>query len=138
MSRVVALDLGSKRVGVAVSDPGQILATPHTVLSRGRSHADDHKAVAAIVEEVGAERVVVGLPLQLDGRKGPAAEAALAEVDELSEVLPVPVETWDERLTTVAADRSMVARGMKAPARRKVVDQVAAAVLLQSWLDRRG
>ena len=137
-SRVLALDLGSKRVGVAVSDPGQILASPHSVLARGRRRADDHEAVAAIVEEVEAERVVVGLPLQLDGRKGPAAEAALAEVEELRELLPVPVETWDERLTTVAADRSMVARGMKAPARRKVVDQVAAAVLLQSWLDRRG
>jgi putative Holliday junction resolvase len=136
--RVVALDLGSKRIGVAASDPGQVLASPYTVLARGRSHADDHRRIREVVEELGAERVVVGLPLALDGRQGPAAKAALAEVDELEEALPVPVETWDERLTTVAADRSMVARGMKAPARRKVVDQVAAAVLLQSWLDRRG
>lgn len=136
--RVLALDLGTKRIGVAVSDPGQVLASPHTVLPRARRRADDHRAVAALVEELGAERVVVGLPLALDGSPGPAAKAALAEVDELAAVLPVPVETWDERLTTVAADRSMVARGMKAPARRKVVDRVAAAVLLQSWLDRRG
>jgi putative Holliday junction resolvase len=136
--RVLALDLGTKRIGVAVSDPGQVLASPHTVLARARRRADDHRAIAAVVEEVGAERVVVGLPLALDGSTGPAAQAALAEVDELAAALPVPVETWDERLTTVAADRSMQARGMKAPARRKVVDQVAAAVLLQSWLDRRG
>ena len=136
--RVLALDLGTKRIGVAVSDPGRILASPHSVLARGRTHADDHRAVAAIVEELGVERVVVGLPLALDGSTGLAAQAALAEVDELAAALPVPVETWDERLTTVAADRSMVARGMKAPARRKVVDQVAAAVLLQSWLDRNG
>jgi putative Holliday junction resolvase len=138
VSRVLALDLGTKRIGVAASDPGQILASPHTVLARARTHAEDHRAIAAIVDELGAERVVVGLPLQLDGRQGLAAQSALAEVDELAAVLPVPVETWDERLTTVAADRSMMARGMKAPARRKVVDQVAAAVLLQSWLDRRG
>jgi putative Holliday junction resolvase len=138
VSRVLALDLGTKRIGVAASDPGQILASPHTVLARARTHAEDHRAIAAIVDELGAERVVVGLPLQLDGRQGLAAQSALSEVDELAAVLPVPVETWDERLTTVAADRSMMARGMKAPARRKVVDQVAAAVLLQSWLDRRG
>jgi putative Holliday junction resolvase len=138
MSRVLAIDLGTKRIGVAASDPGQVLASPHTVLQRGRRRAEDHRAIADLVAELEAERVVVGLPLALDGSTGPAARAALDEVDELARLLPVPVETWDERLTTVAADRSMVARGMKAPARRKVVDQVAAAVLLQSWLDRRG
>ena len=136
--RVLALDLGTKRIGVATSDPGQVLASPYTVLPRSRRRVDDHQAIAALVEELEAERVVVGLPLALDGSTGPAARAALAEVDQLAAALTVPVETWDERLTTVAADRSMQARGMKAPARRKVVDQVAAAVLLQSWLDRRG
>ena len=136
--RVLALDLGTKRIGVATSDPGQVLASLYPVLPRSRRRVDDHQAIAARVEELEAERVVVGLPLALDGSTGPAARAALAEVDQLAAALTVPVETWDERLTTVAADRSMQARGMKAPARRKVVDQVAAAVLLQSWLDRRG
>lgn len=135
--KVVGLDLGSRRIGVALSDPGQIIASPHTVIHRGKDHADDHRAIAALVEEEGAERVVVGLPLSLSGAKGPAARAALAEIEELEQVLDVPVEAYDERLTTVSADRSMMAFKMKADARRKVVDKVAAAVMLQSWLDGR-
>ena len=137
--KVVGLDLGSRRIGVALSDPGQIIASPHTVIARGKDHDDDHLAIAAIVREERAERVVVGLPLSLSGAKGPAAKAALAEIEELEQVLDVPVEAYDERLTTVSADRSMMAFKMKADARRKVVDKVAAAVMLQSWLDgRRG
>jgi putative Holliday junction resolvase len=79
----------------------------------------------------------VGLPLSLDGSIGPAAQAALAEADELAAATGLPVETWDERLTTVTADRDLKAMRLKAPARRKVVDQVAAAVMLQAWLDHR-
>ena len=91
-----------------------------------------------MVDELGAERVVVGLPLSLDGSDGPAARAARAEAEVLAEVLPVPVELWDERLTTVSADRDLMALRMKADARRRVVDKVAAAVMLQSWLDAHG
>ena len=136
MSRAVGIDLGSARVGVAVSDPGGVLASPYEVVPR-----DDrtHDRLAAIVREVGATVVVVGWPLSLDGTRGPAARKVEEEVDVLRERLPVPVELYDERFTTVTADSSMKQRGMKAPARRKVVDRVAAAVLLQSWLDgRRG
>jgi putative Holliday junction resolvase len=135
--RVVGLDLGSRRIGVAVSDPSGILATPRVVLPRGRDHAADHRAIAALVEEVGAEQVVVGLPLSLDGSEGPAARLVRRELDELGAALPVPVEAHDERFSTVSADHALVGVGFKAPARRKVVDRVAAAVLLQSWLDRR-
>jgi putative Holliday junction resolvase len=136
--RVVGIDFGSKRVGVAVSDPSGVLASPHSVIQRGRSHAEDHRKLAAIVEEYEASVVVVGHPLSLDGRSGPAARLVEAEVDELRTALEVPVELYDERFTTVTADRSMMERNMKADARRKVVDQVAAAVLLQSWLDGPG
>lgn len=136
--RAVGVDLGSKRVGIAVSDPGGVLASPHTVLDRGASHADDHRRIRAIVEEVGAGVVVVGLPLSLDGSRGPAARLVEDEIDELRTALDVPIEVYDERFTTVSADRSMRERGMKAPARRKVVDGVAAAVLLQAWLDGPG
>lgn len=136
--RAVGIDLGSKRVGVAVSDPTGVLASPHSVLQRGRSHAEDHRRIAEIVEEYGAGVVVVGHPLSLDGRSGPAARLVEAEVDELRTALDVPVELYDERFTTVTADRSMLERNMKADARRKVVDQVAAAVLLQSWLEGPG
>ena len=84
-----------------------------------------------------AERVVVGLPLSLDGSLGPAARAAQAETEVLAGAVPVPVETFDERLTTVTADRALMEAGMRAEARRQVVDKVAAAVMLQAWLDRR-
>lgn len=130
------MDLGSRRIGVAVSDPSGILASPHSVLERAGGHGADHRAIAGVVEETGADRVVVGLPLSLSGRRGPAAELVLHEVDELRRALPVPVEVHDERLTTVSAHRSLKAVGMKGPARRRTVDKVAATVLLQSWLDR--
>ncbi len=135
--KVVGLDFGSRRIGVAVSDPAGVLASPRVVLERGRDHDTDHRAIAAIVEEVGAERVIVGLPLSLDGGDGPAARLVRRELDELARALPVPVEAHDERFSTVSADRALIRTGLKAPARRKVVDRVAAAVLLQSWLDVR-
>ncbi len=134
--RVVGIDLGEKRIGVAVSDAGAVLASPYEVVARCGDVARDRLRLRAIVEEVEAVRVVVGLPLSMDGSVGRAAAAAMTEADELAKVLaPVPVETFDERLTTVSADRSMIQRKMKAQARRKVVDKVAAAVLLQTWLD---
>ena len=135
--RVVGIDLGSRRIGVAVSDPGGILASPHTVIERSGDVAADREAIAAVVNEVEAERLVVGLPLSLDGRDGPAAKAARAEAAALAAVVAVPVETFDERLTTVTANRSMMDLRMKADARRRVVDKVAAAVMLQHWLDSR-
>jgi putative Holliday junction resolvase len=135
--RTLALDLGSRRIGVAVSDPSGTLATPHAVLERAASVGLDHEAVAALVADVEADRVVVGLPLSLDGSDGPAVRLVRAEVEKLVARLPVPVEYHDERFTTVSANRALVAAGMKEPERRRVVDKVAAAVLLQSWLDQR-
>jgi putative Holliday junction resolvase len=132
--RVLGLDLGSRRIGVAVS--AGTVATPLSVLERARSRAVDHAAIAALVEELGADRVVIGLPLSLDGKMGPAARAAAEEADVLADVLGVPVETYDERLTTVTADRSLSSLGLSGQARRRVVDKVAAAVILQAWLDR--
>ncbi len=94
-------------------------------------------ASRALAEEAGAQCIVVGLPLSLDGSVGPAARGALAEAEELAVATGLPVETWDERLTTVTADRDLLALNMKAPARRKVVDKLAAAIMLQAWLDHR-
>jgi putative holliday junction resolvase len=133
--RALALDLGSKRIGVAVSDAGGVLATPRTTVERSRDRARDHRRIAELVAEEEAGTVVVGLPLSLDGKTGPAAEAVLAEVAELAAVLAVPVVTHDERLTTVTAHDQLRAAGMDGRRRRSVVDQQAAAVLLQSWLD---
>jgi putative Holliday junction resolvase len=132
--RVIGLDLGSKRIGIAVG--AGTVATPLRVLERTKDRAADHAALAAIVAEEEAELVVVGLPLSLDGSMGPAANAAVEEVAALGDVLSVPVETYDERLTTVTADRSLSTLGLSGQARRRVVDKVAAAVILQAWLDR--
>ena len=136
--RAVGIDLGTKRVGVAVSDTGQVLASPYEVVQRSGDLVRDRARLREIVEECEATVVIVGLPLSMDGSGGLAASAALDEAAALAEVLaPVPVETFDERLSTVSADRSMMQRKMKADARRRVVDKVAAAVMLQAWLDSR-
>lgn len=135
--RVLALDLGSRRIGVAVSDASGTLASPRLVLERAGTRHADHQAVAELVAEVGAERVVVGLPLSLDGSSGPAVRLVLAEVEQLQARLPVPVECHDERFTTVRAHGALAAAGLGGPARRKMVDKAAAAILLQSWLDQR-
>lgn len=133
--RALALDLGSKRIGIALS--AGTLATPYEVLARSGDRRQDHRRIAEHVAEVEAEVVVVGLPLSLDGSVGHAAERVIAECEQLAEVLDVPVETWDERLSTVTAERSLMEQQMRAQARRRVVDKVAAAVILQSWLDAR-
>lgn len=135
--RALGLDLGAKRIGVALSDSDGALATPYEVLARSGDRPRDHRRIAALAEEAGARCLVVGLPLSLDGSTGPAAAAALAEAEELAAECGLPVEMWDERLTTVTADRALIAQNLKAPARRKVVDKLAAAIMLQAWLDHR-
>lgn len=141
--RVVALDLGSRRVGVAVSDAGGVMATPYSTIERSGDAAADRARVADVVTEVGAELVVVGLPLSMDGSVGTAAAAALEEAEALRRVAGVPVELHDERLTSVSANRSLAAAGVTGRRRRQAarrsgaVDQTAAAILLQSWLDSR-
>jgi putative Holliday junction resolvase len=133
--RVVGLDLGARRIGIAVSDASGTVATPHSVLERRRDIATDHAAIAAVIAELGAERVVVGLPLSLDGSFGPAASAVRAEIEVLAALLPVPVEAHDERFSTVTAERALTAQKVRARDRRRVVDKLAAAVILQSWLE---
>jgi len=133
--RVLALDLGSKRIGVAVSDATSTLASPLTTVHRRGDRAAEHGAIARLVAEEEAVGVLVGLPLNMDGTRGPAARAAEEEAAALGRLLEVPVELVDERLTTVTAERVLLGQGKRAPARRRVVDQTAAAVLLQAWLD---
>ena len=135
--RPLGIDLGTKRIGVAVADSDGRLATPYDVVARSGDRARDHRRIADLAAEVEADQLVVGLPLSLDGSIGKAAKAALREADELARATGLPVDTWDERLTTVTADRDLMALDMNAQARRKVIDQVAAAVMLQAWLDHR-
>lgn len=135
MGRALGLDLGTKRIGVATSDAGGVLASPRTTLERTGDRDRDHRRIADLVAEEEAAVVVIGLPRSLDGSRGPAAELVLGEVAELAVVLAVPVVTHDERFTTVTAHEQLRAAGMGGRRRRTVVDQQAAAVLLQSWLD---
>ncbi len=135
--RALGIDLGSKRIGIAVSDRTGTIASPLVVLQRSGSIRRDHEAIRALVVEEEAEMLVVGLPLNMNGSSGPAAKAAVAEAQALATVVGVPVITFDERRTTVTADRALIEARIGAQARRKLVDKVAAAVLLQTWLDSR-
>jgi putative Holliday junction resolvase len=134
--RALGIDLGARRIGIAVSDSAGRVATPIATRDRQKRRDADHQAIADLVTEWEAEIVAVGLPLSLDGSIGPAAAGVLEEVGELARVLQVPVETVDERFTTVTADQQLKASGVKGRNRAKRVDQVAASVLLQAWLDR--
>ncbi|MBK01384.1 MAG: Holliday junction resolvase RuvX [Acidimicrobiaceae bacterium] len=133
--RAVGIDLGETRIGVAVSDSAGQLATPYEVLTRSGSREQDHRHIAAIVAEVEAEILIIGLPLSLDGSLGKAAQGASDEADLIASLLSIPVEMHDERFTTVEAERKLKEQNLDAPARRKIVDKVAAAILLQAWLD---
>lgn len=135
--RALGLDLGTKRIGVATSDASGLIASPLTVLERTGDRSRDHRAIAALVVEEEAAVIVVGLPLSLSGEVGSAAQNVLAEIDQMTSVVGVPIETYDERLSSVTANEMLMARKMKAQARRRVVDKVAAAVVLQGWLDHR-
>ena len=135
--RALGVDPGSKRIGLAVSDLSGTIASPLTVLRRSRSKQHDLHELARIAREEEAEVIVIGLPLNMDGSRGKAADAAVAEARRLATLVDVPVELHDERLTTVTADRDMMAAGLNAIERRQVVDKVAAAIMLQSWLDAR-
>jgi putative Holliday junction resolvase len=135
--RLIGIDLGSRRIGVAVTDSGQTVATGVTALGRSGDRGADHRALAALVADYGAVGVVVGLPISLSGQLGPAARAALAEISEIRDAVGVEVATEDERLTTRAAAGALRAGGRRERQQRGVIDQSAAAVLLQTWVERR-
>jgi putative Holliday junction resolvase len=135
--RALGIDLGSVRIGLAVSDRSGTLASPHSVLRRARRRSEDHEAIARLVHEEGIEVVVVGLPVNMDGSEGPAARSARAEGAAIATVVSVPVVFADERRSTVAAEGSMRERGVHGSRRRESVDKVAAAFILQGWLDSR-
>jgi putative Holliday junction resolvase len=132
----LGIDLGSRRIGLACSDRTRTIATPLRVLERSGDRGRDHRAIVEIAVEEEVERIVVGWPLSMSGDEGPAARAARVEADELQIVAgDVPVELHDERLTTVSAERSLLEAGLRRDARTKVRDAVAAAVMLQAYLE---
>jgi putative pre-16S rRNA nuclease len=133
---VLAVDPGSKRVGLAISDPTGTIARPLTTVA-----AEPRETLAARLAEVAqqheAARIVVGLPRRMDGSFGPEAKAARELAAEVRKASRLPVDLVDERLTTAAAEKSLLAGGMRRDKRRANIDRVAAALLLQSHLDRR-
>jgi putative holliday junction resolvase len=135
--RALGVDLGERRIGLALSDPSRTVASPFEVLRRSGDAAVDRRAIVAVALEEGANVIVVGLPLSLSGRAGPAARAALAEVEAIRAVAgDIELVVHDERLTTITAERALNEARMGREARRQVVDKIAAAVMLQSWLER--
>ncbi len=131
--RALGVDLGSRRIGIAVSSGS--VASPADTIERSGDPALDHRRLFALLDEWEADLLVIGMPYSLDGSLGPAAELIAAEVEVLRATTPVPIEIYDERLTTVTAHRLLREGGVKGRSRRQVVDKVAAAVLLQAWLD---
>jgi putative Holliday junction resolvase len=136
LPRALGLDVGSKTIGVALTDEARIAAHPLTVLSRV-GHSGDARAVAAVVAKHGVGDVVVGMPFELSGKRGHRARLVLAFVDALRAVLPagVRLHEQDERFTTAEAERMLIAADLPRARRRGVIDQHAAALILQAWLD---
>lgn len=130
----LALDVGSRRIGVAASDPTGLLARSVTVIHRSKL-VTDLEHIARLVQSEGAEQVVVGLPLTLEGEVGPQAQETLYFMEQLRPVVSVPLVTWDERYTTVQAAAALRDQGVRARKQRNRIDATAAAVLLQHYLD---
>ncbi|MSQ15080.1 MAG: Holliday junction resolvase RuvX [Dehalococcoidia bacterium] len=150
----LGLDVGERRIGVAVSDPDELIATPVTVIE-GKSVFDAIASIIAVADEYGAQRLVVGLPISLSGEMGAQAESVLAFIAEIRKKTELPVATWDERLSTVAAERLLSSAELEGGRRSKSPrptskrsrqdaadrkgrrDAMAAAFILQGYLDRR-
>lgn len=136
MGRVMGIDWGQRRIGVALSDESRTIASPHSVIKRGGSLDRDLTAIADIAADNEVEEIVFGLPVRLDGRVGPEAEGVLEVVEKLRAKVQIPVDTWDERLSTAAAERALIGGDVSRSRRKNLVDQVAAALFLQAYLDK--
>ncbi len=136
MAKILAVDWGRSRLGLAVSDGLGITAQGLTSLPRV-NETRDVEAIGGYIRELGVEAIVVGLPKNMDGSLGPSAEAAQEFARLLRDRLDIPVHLWDERLTSLAAERTLVSAGVRRRARRAVLDQVAATMILQGFLDHR-
>jgi putative holliday junction resolvase len=132
--RVIAIDLGTRRIGVAVTDGLGLTAQPLSTIPR-RGGRRDLDAIAALVRAHDAERIVVGLPLDPDGERGRAAKSAEAFAARLRDAVAVPIELVDESFSTAEAEEVLLAADVSRARRREVVDKMAAAVILRRWLD---
>lgn len=134
--RILALDVGEKNIGLAVSDPLELTAQPLLTLRR-QSKEKDLAALASLVRQLEVGEVVIGLPRRLNGSLGPEAARVRQLGELLQKHLGLPVRYWDERLTTVAAEQALLAADLSRRRRRQTIDQTAACLILQGYLDRR-
>jgi putative Holliday junction resolvase len=134
--RVIGIDLGARRIGVAVTDGLGMTAQPHATIARHGGQRD-LDGIAAVVRQFDAERVVLGLPLSPEGDVGRAAKSAQAFAERLRIALGIPVDLIDESFSTVEAEEVLLRADLSRARRKQVVDRVAAAVILQRWLDQR-
>ena len=134
-ARLMGLDLGAKTVGIAVSDPTRTIATARTTLRRTKL-SRDIEALRGLIADEGIGGIVVGLPINMDGSEGPRAQSVRDVTAHLAAAFDVPVAFWDERWSTVAAERPLLAADLSRRKRARVVDRVAAAYILQGALDR--
>ncbi|HLH74180.1 MAG TPA: Holliday junction resolvase RuvX [Chloroflexota bacterium] len=130
----MALDVGDRRIGVAISDPSGLIARPLTVIAR-RSNLQAAETIRELAERNGVELVVVGVPLQEENHGGLQAIKTLAFARFLRKQISLPIETWDERFSTADAEREMIAQGIRRSRRREMLDAAAAAVILDDWLN---
>lgn len=134
--RIMCLDVGRARIGIAQSDPMQIIASPLEVLKRTNSINADAKHVAELIKENNVGLLVVGLPLKLDGSAGESAEMARELAEKIQKFTDVTIEFQDERLSTVSAERILIEGNVRREKRKGVVDKIAATIILQNYLDR--
>ena len=132
--RILGLDIGSKRIGVAISDALGIIAQAHSTLEREKC-ADIVELLKEIVKREGVEEIVVGLPLNMDGSYGSMAKEVISFSDNLKEKLNIPIKLWDERMSTIQVERLMIKGDLTRRKRKKRIDKLAAQVVLQSYLD---
>ncbi len=132
--RILGLDVGSKTIGVAVSDELNLIAQGVTTLKR-KGLRLDIKDLLRMIEELKVEKVVVGLPKNMNGSIGPSAKMVLSLVEELKKFVDLPIITWDERLSTVAAQKALLEADVSRKKRKQVIDKVAALLILQGYLD---
>lgn len=136
-TRILGLDVGDKRIGVAVTDELKITAQPVQTIERSLS-PNVFKAVAELADQFAAAAIVVGLPKRLNGTSSPQTEKVERFLEELKQYVEIPVLTWDERLTTTAAEASLIEADVSRKARRRIIDSVAAQLMLQHFLDCSG
>jgi len=128
--RVLGLDFGSKRIGLAISDGLGITAQPLDTITPDKLHT-----LNELIKEYEVEELVVGLPLNMNGSKGPKAEEAIAFVEELKKTISVPIKMWDERLTTMAVEKELIRADVSRKKRKRSIDKLAAQLILQGYLD---